>query len=417
MKKTKNIKIVNKSNKGITLIALVVTIIVLLLLAGISIQMLTGNNGILKRTALAKENTRAGTVIERIALAVSENTAIKYSTGTKNTKTSVIDELQREGYLETNEVMILQTSDTVLIGDILVDFTPLNIGIGDEVTATGLATFKDSSNNDIKWIYFGKDSSGNRLVTTKKPIEDGYAFPTGALEWLSYEDNINSACATLYANNGGTVGTARSITLEDINRMVGFTEPTFNKYTFIGGDTNKYEQGQVNYSYPSILGQGIIRPWNIASGFVTVGETLNGVEVPTEEFYCNAYYYYKDSSDGKYKLYWEGESKNWQEEETDRITIPNNMKYIVGEGNEFNYAVGSKSVQVRDVSADYYIAYVDAGCVGRSLINEPNGWICSGGHGGSMDFSSVFGSAYPYPVSVRPVVSLDSSVQLTNVIE
>ena len=41
--------------KGITLIALVITIIVLLLLAGVSIAMLTGENGILKKAQLAKE--------------------------------------------------------------------------------------------------------------------------------------------------------------------------------------------------------------------------------------------------------------------------------------------------------------------------------------------------------------------------
>ena len=43
-----------KKAKGITLIALVVTIIILLLLAGISVQMLTGNNGILTRAEEAK---------------------------------------------------------------------------------------------------------------------------------------------------------------------------------------------------------------------------------------------------------------------------------------------------------------------------------------------------------------------------
>ena len=43
--------------KGITLIALVITIIVLLILAGISIAALTGNNGILTQAKLAKENT------------------------------------------------------------------------------------------------------------------------------------------------------------------------------------------------------------------------------------------------------------------------------------------------------------------------------------------------------------------------
>ena len=38
-----------KSTKGITLIALVITIIVLLILAGVSIAMLTGDNGILSQ--------------------------------------------------------------------------------------------------------------------------------------------------------------------------------------------------------------------------------------------------------------------------------------------------------------------------------------------------------------------------------
>ena len=45
-----------KSNKGITLIALVVTIIVLLILAGISIAMLTGDNGILGNANKSKSN-------------------------------------------------------------------------------------------------------------------------------------------------------------------------------------------------------------------------------------------------------------------------------------------------------------------------------------------------------------------------
>ena len=47
-----------KENKGITLIALVVTIIVLLILAGISITMLTGQNGILNRATEAKVRNR-----------------------------------------------------------------------------------------------------------------------------------------------------------------------------------------------------------------------------------------------------------------------------------------------------------------------------------------------------------------------
>ena len=58
-----------KNTKGITLIALVVTIIVLLILAGVSIAMLTGNNGVLTQAKSAKENTRVGEVQEKVKLA------------------------------------------------------------------------------------------------------------------------------------------------------------------------------------------------------------------------------------------------------------------------------------------------------------------------------------------------------------
>ena len=44
-------------NKGITLIALVITIIVLLILAGVSIAMLTGENGILNQAQRSKNET------------------------------------------------------------------------------------------------------------------------------------------------------------------------------------------------------------------------------------------------------------------------------------------------------------------------------------------------------------------------
>ncbi len=61
-----------KRNKGITLIALVVTIIVLLILAGISIAMLTGQNGILNRATDAKNTTETTQVDEQVKLSVAE---------------------------------------------------------------------------------------------------------------------------------------------------------------------------------------------------------------------------------------------------------------------------------------------------------------------------------------------------------
>ena len=58
-----------KSSRGITLIALVVSIIVLLILSGISISMLSGDNGILQKAAEAKEKTDEATLREEQQLA------------------------------------------------------------------------------------------------------------------------------------------------------------------------------------------------------------------------------------------------------------------------------------------------------------------------------------------------------------
>ena len=54
------------NNKGITLIALVITIIVLLILAGVSIAMLTGQNGILTRATDSKIASSDAEVVERV---------------------------------------------------------------------------------------------------------------------------------------------------------------------------------------------------------------------------------------------------------------------------------------------------------------------------------------------------------------
>ena len=67
--KEKKVKLQNQ--KGITLIALVITIIVLLILAGVSIAMLTGENGILGQATSAKEKTVEAKEKEAVALAIT----------------------------------------------------------------------------------------------------------------------------------------------------------------------------------------------------------------------------------------------------------------------------------------------------------------------------------------------------------
>ena len=60
-----------KKNNGITLIALVITIIVLLILAGVTISTLTGDNGILTRVSRAREENMLGQEKEEISIAYS----------------------------------------------------------------------------------------------------------------------------------------------------------------------------------------------------------------------------------------------------------------------------------------------------------------------------------------------------------
>ena len=61
-----------RKNQGITLITLVITVIVLLILAGVSIATLTGDNGLLSKAQQAKEETEKASDRDKIAMAVSE---------------------------------------------------------------------------------------------------------------------------------------------------------------------------------------------------------------------------------------------------------------------------------------------------------------------------------------------------------
>ena len=70
-----------KRNNGITLIALVITIIVLLILAGVSIAMLTGENGILTQARNAKDRTEEARVDEENRISDYEDYISQYANG------------------------------------------------------------------------------------------------------------------------------------------------------------------------------------------------------------------------------------------------------------------------------------------------------------------------------------------------
>ena len=71
MENERNIKQLIKTSNGITLIALVITIIMLLILAGVTIATLTGDNGILTQAGNAKEATQKAEAQEEVNLALA----------------------------------------------------------------------------------------------------------------------------------------------------------------------------------------------------------------------------------------------------------------------------------------------------------------------------------------------------------
>ena len=99
-----------KSSKAITLIALVVTIVVLLILAGISIQMLKGDNGIVTKANEAKLESRAGNVDEEVKMWKNNNKMIKTQnkvTGTSEalvSKEEMLEKLIQEGIVYEKEI-------------------------------------------------------------------------------------------------------------------------------------------------------------------------------------------------------------------------------------------------------------------------------------------------------------------------
>ena len=64
-----NHQIASKEERGITLIALVVTIVVLLILAGITISLVFGSNGVIQKAQDSKEQTEIGEMREKLEMA------------------------------------------------------------------------------------------------------------------------------------------------------------------------------------------------------------------------------------------------------------------------------------------------------------------------------------------------------------
>ena len=227
MKRKNNKWLKIKSNTGITLIALAITIIVLLILAGVTIAALSGDNGILTRAKDAKEKTEQAQQNEEKTLSNMENVL-----GIYNFKN--IDKA------DSNPAEVVPENSTVLDDD-------ANNGI----------VIKDQNNNEWVWVEVPKTTvfSGLTIDTSKDLTEQNYNDIRDKL--IEYASTYRGSYSDeWYAKDGDTLITASTSNLADAQKSLkngcGLTyneyKTTYQKmlksvYTYGGFWIGRYEAG------------------------------------------------------------------------------------------------------------------------------------------------------------------------------
>ena len=194
MKKYEKKKIQKRSTKGITLIALVITIIVLLILAGVTLAAISGEDGILKKAVHAKEETEKATAREKVEIAVLAS---------YGTKAGLDDELLI-GNLE-----VIQGIDTSTIPETAPITYPLTVKVdGYQFTISSQ----------------GKTTEENSSVTTDKTVND---LKVGDKVYYIDKNDVKRECVVLYDSSSGYG--VQVITADAVENKVEF-EDTIEDY-------------------------------------------------------------------------------------------------------------------------------------------------------------------------------------------
>ena len=172
-----------EKNKGITLIALVITIIVLLILAGVTIATLTGDNGLLQKAGETRNTNIEAEGLERIQLAVMashDNNGINTTSLAKNL--SEINDLT-----DTNNNLVTENTEITL--PIVVILNNKNYKINSDGNIT-LPIYIVKNGLLINTNYIIPDDDENSTLTQKDGYVEYYAFtPSQYKTGISWEIN------------------------------------------------------------------------------------------------------------------------------------------------------------------------------------------------------------------------------------
>ena len=144
--------------RGITLIALIVTIIVMVILAGTGISMLFGENGLIKKAIEAKEKEEIAEEQERLDTEVFES--MVDMKGTQPTVDSVVDHFIEQGIASRDDVTTNEDGSKDIVTDN--DFS---------------AHIEEDENGDVKVTVDGKNGE-----TPPRIIKITYTITTNSIE-------------------------------------------------------------------------------------------------------------------------------------------------------------------------------------------------------------------------------------------
>ena len=193
----RNKEILKQNENGITLIALVITIIVLLILAGVSIAMLTGENGILTQAQRAKEETEKAQANEENLLGGYEDAIYEATGDVKQVDDSNPGVLEGSGTKE-DPFIINSIEDLIVFAD---NVTKGTNTYQDQYVELGLSLDFNSDKSYVnpnredyaKYGYNGK---------LKEVLNTSGFIPIGTMEW-TYIDEVIEKGNLFYGNFEG----------------------------------------------------------------------------------------------------------------------------------------------------------------------------------------------------------------------
>lgn len=185
MQKTNNNKKLNLKEKGITLVALVVTIILLLILAGVTIASLTGNQGVIEK---AKDSTKVygkSKIEEQVELLMQEYRIENEEKGT--TLGSFLNNKRNEKTIDGYSVNS-DGSATITIEDTIVS-------VGKDLNIVSLVKINDTENKENTPVNYEENNETKKLTKdTKIGTKIGSTIIDGKeLDWYLYDTNGSTA--------------------------------------------------------------------------------------------------------------------------------------------------------------------------------------------------------------------------------